>query len=292
MAKNLLAIIRPSGFMDYKTYFSCIYQYLKEHDNNYTYLQFAEDLGFSATNIMNHIIQGRRKLSIKAGEKIAEALFLPYEEKKYFFTLIRYCSAKNAKDQEEYFKELYNIRGRGLPSSIDQENMKYFSKWYYPVIGELARLDEFRSDPEWIIKKLFFSIRPKQAEEALEILEKIGILRFDRQLDRHFRTELDLSTPKEIAGMATTSYHIQMMELGMHAINKIPGRNRCINALTISVPEDAAEKIRQMMHNLQMEILAIEANHKNLPDQTIYQINIQLFPVSRNSKKKEEGDAS
>jgi uncharacterized protein (TIGR02147 family) len=286
-AKNILIQIKPSGFMDHKSYLSSVYQYLKKQDQSYTYLKFACDLGFSATNILNHIIQGRRKLSVNAGEQIARALYLPRQEKKYFLALIRYYNSKDSKNQEECFEELYAIKGRELPSSIDQENLKYFSKWYYPVIGELARLEDFQSDTNWIIQKLFFAIRPKQVEDALEVLEKIGIIRFDSLRNRHFRTELDLSTPQEVAHMATTSYHIQMLEMSQHAMNKVPGKKRLINGITLFIPEEAAEKIKQMIHKLEMEILALENEYLAQPGRAVYQVNFQLFPFAKDEKKKE-----
>lgn len=281
VANSLLEKIKPSDFMDYKNYLLALYQMQKTLNADYTYHKFSEDLGFTATNVVSHIIQGRRPLTEKAARTVAGALHLTGLEKRYFLTLVTYVNAHDISDQKRHFDTLFELREQTVVSSITKENMQYFSQWFYSIIGEMARLKEFKADPEWISKNLLPDLRPKQIENALLVLEKLGILRFDEKLNKYCRTELDLSTPKEAKGLATTSYHMQMLDQGRSALSRVPANQRNFSSVTVAVPESMIKKMTDLIYQLQMDILNLEKEAKGQGANAIYQVNVQMFPFTK-----------
>ncbi|RYZ48818.1 MAG: TIGR02147 family protein, partial [Proteobacteria bacterium] len=79
-------------------------------------------------------------------------------------------------------------------------------------------------------------------------------------------------------GLALVSYHSSMIDHGKGALTSISGKRRDVSAVTVSVNESTAQRIRDMIHAFQLQILD-EAERSQDGDQ-VYQVNIQLFPFT------------
>jgi uncharacterized protein (TIGR02147 family) len=278
-AKSLIVKVRPSLFMDYKDFLRTAFLFLKKEKAGYTYMMYAEDLGFSATNIISHFIQGRRPVTQKSAKIIAESLHLAGIEKKYFLRLIDYANAKDPQTQEAVFDDLYKLRSKTLEDSEESKNMKYFSNWAYPIIGEFAKLDSFKSDPEWISNNLMAPISPKEISLILEYLADVGILNYDKKTQTYQRSKMSLSTNKEAGGIDVLAYHLQMLEQSSRTLRQTKAKDRDFSAMTLTLSIDEIEKLKQLFHKFQDEIMRLENNTNKA--NVVYQINIQAFPFTK-----------
>ncbi|MBL8025327.1 MAG: DUF4423 domain-containing protein, partial [Fibrobacteres bacterium] len=64
-----------------------------------------------------------------------------------------------------------------------------------------------------------------------------------------------------------------------------PTTDREVGALSLCISQTAMKKIRERMISFQKEILEL-AGQDSLPPETIYQLNLQLFPLTTNVKDK------
>ncbi|MEZ4742612.1 MAG: TIGR02147 family protein [Bdellovibrionota bacterium] len=282
MTKRLLKqkskLIKPSGFMDYRRYLESLYNSVKSGSSEYTYMQFAEDLGFSATTVIRQIVSKSRPLTVKAGEKISVALKLVSIEKQYFLELISYCNSKETKKRDVHFANLLKVQQKLLPTSLDEAHLEYFKEWYHPVIRELVGQADFREDPKWIAKKLIPSIRPEQAKRSLILLEKLGMIKFDRVTEKYVQAESRVDTGPRVKGIGLANYHRKMIELGKDALTVVQAKKRDISAITVGVDAETAAKMKEMIHAFQVQLLE-EAEKTVKPDQ-VYQVNIQFFSIA------------
>jgi uncharacterized protein (TIGR02147 family) len=88
---------------------------MKTEMDSYSYMQFAEDLGFARSNVMYLIIKGQMPLTTKTGRKIAEALELKAGERKYFDDLVAYFDSDMAPDREVHLQNMVKQKTRTMP---------------------------------------------------------------------------------------------------------------------------------------------------------------------------------
>jgi len=269
---------KPSSYLDYRLFLKAVYTYCKEATEGYSYQKFAEDLGFNGTTVMHQIINGYRPLSAKAGKQIVDCFELEARESRYFLTLISFCNAKNAQSREENFQLLQALKRQTLPDEIDRNLLDYFSQWYHPVIWELIGTTGFRPDVAWIAKKIIPNVKPSAVQESLELLLKLDLIAYDSEAKTFRQTKNRVTTGHRIKGLALVSYHASMIDHAKAALTSISGTRRDVSAVTVSVNEDTAKKLRDMIHSFQLQLLD-EAERAGTGDQ-VYQINIQLFPFT------------
>ena len=276
------AEIKPSGFLDYRVYLGSLYSSLKQRliteGEGFSYLLFADLLGFGATTAMHQIVHGYRPLTRKAAVKVVKALRLTGLERRYFLALVDHGNAKSSATREALFEKLVNLKEQALPDESDKATLAYFSEWYHPVIRELVGTPGFRNDPVWIAGHIVPRIRPEQVRASLALQEKLGLIAFDAERQTYVQTKARISTGHRVKGMALTRYHQQMIEHGREALTRIDGKRRDISALTVNVDEATAQRLKSMIHAFQLQLLD-EAERAGAGDEVI-QINIQLFPFT------------
>lgn len=265
--------------LSYREYLQALHQAMKATAESYSYLQFAEDLGFSKSNVLWLVVSGRRKLSSKASGRIVDALDLRGNDRRYFLTLVRYCNARRPDDRQALLEELLRQRKADLPTTVLQENLEYYSEWFHPVIREMTSLADFQSDPHWIAEKLAMKILPKQAEKSLRLLEELNLIRFDAKKKRHYPTGEAILPDRTVSTLAAVRYHQQMCEIASEALTRVSAANREYNTITICVSKEEAMEIGALIHELCERIVRAEQKAKK-KDQ-VFQVNLQLFPLTK-----------
>lgn len=279
-------------FLDYRSFLQAVYQKLKEQMERYSYLQFADDLGFSQTNVVHLVIRRKRKLAPKSVERIMDALELKKTERLYFETLVKYAHARTPRKREIYFDRLHQLKAKSLLTSLDQSQMEYYSAWYHPVVRELVAMPGFDEDPDWIAARLTPHITPEQARRSVELLLSLNLIVRDAESGRLRLTQNVVSTGNEIAAMSVARYHQNVIELGRESITSIPARRRDISAVTVCVSEQTAQAMKAEIQAFRKKLLMLadEAG----PGGQVFQLNIQFFPFTveedtiRKSKSDEE----
>lgn len=277
--QQMAATIQPTGFLDYKAYLHSLYFAMKQQDKNYSYNRFASDLGFTASNLFHQIIKGHRPLSVKNAKKISAALELAKVEHQYFIALVEYINEDDSRAKEELFQDLMKRKGQSLPTALDKSWLEFFGEWFHPVILEAVGLYTDANSAEDLAERIVPRLRPEQIKRSLELLQKLDLIRYDEKTKVYSRNQQRLSTGPRVQDMGVTSYHQKMMDMAKDALTRFSADQRDISAMTVSVDQKTYEQLRQLVHQLQMQILDT-AELAEKPDQ-IYQINIQMFPFTK-----------
>ena len=250
-----------------------------ESKGKYSYLQFAEDLGFAATNVIHQLITGHRPLTEKTAKRIASGLGLLNDERRYFLGLVKLRSVKTPGARDAELEKLVQIKKDQVPTALEKDTLSYYSKWYHCVIREMTRLPSFQSDPKWICERIYPRIRPEEAKQSLRILQRLQMIRFDDAEGRHLPTTQTVTTGHEAYGMALMGYHSRMIEIAHHALANFEPEERDISVVTMALKRNHIHRLKSMIHQFQMQLLA-EDSACEIPEE-VFQINIQLFPFTR-----------
>jgi len=271
----------PSGFMDYCAFLNCIFDYIKSRTKPYSYQKFAEDLGFGSTTVLHQVVKKYRPLSIKAATKIAATLQLPKPEKDFLIAMVNYNNSKNVAERENNLRKMVELKSDNTLSDEDRDILQYFSEWYNPIIHELVGMAGFQNDPKWIATKIMPNIKPKQAAESLNLLQRLGYVLYDSEENTYVKTQERVSSGHRVKGMGLLRYHQQMIGRGMEALSNVPGKRRNIATITLNCDEKTAAEYKSRVTMFLTELLddAEKKSEENGGDQ-VYQINVQLFPFT------------
>lgn len=288
--KALKEELPVSTFLHYQKYLACLYKKLKSKIKPYSYIQFAQDLGFGANNILSLVIKGKKPLSAKGGEKMAKVLCFSSQETKYWLTLIEFNNAKDPGLREKSLRKLLSLKGKQMPSVVEESQLRYFSEWYHPVIRELARRNDFKMDPRWIQDQLTFPLRIEEIKKSMELLTKLGLICYSPKLERYTSSDEVIDTGPEARGIAFIGYQQRMIELGKESIARVDKKRRELVSATLTLPPEAIEELKLKIHQLIKDACALEATDGALSNQ-VSQFNIQLFPHVK-PIKKDRGETS
>ena len=280
-----LSDLRISSYMSYRKLLEDLYKAVKADIGRYSYLMFAEDLGFPASNCLRLIIIGDRRLTDATATKICKTLDVRNAERRYLFALMRYENARLPLQREPFFQALLEIRKEMIVSQTEQTTLEYWAEWFHPVIREMIAFESFSPDPEWIASQLFHRVLPREIQMSLALLQKLGLIAYDSKLARYVQTGGPVLPDRDVGMLASVRFHQKAIEHAKESITRISETEREINTMTLSLSNDGLTQLRNFVRSLCAEAMAIEKNDKQAD--RVYQFNIQLFP---HTKKRVAGD--
>lgn len=288
MMKTLLTVsqdIDVTNFMEYQDYLKALYEAGKQHLESYSYLRFAEDLGFGATNVMRLTIAKKRRLSMQSARRIADAMKLKHKKRQYFLNLVQYNNMSSKDQKTELFLKVLSKK-QEASEQADKALITYFSEWTHPVIRELVRLPHFQANAEWLQKNLYPTLKSESLEESLSFLSKQGMIKWNDHEQRYevADTQAQIISQDAVSrSLSVLSFHQQMMELARQLILVVPKENREYNALTLRLRPEQWQELRQKIRSFCAEALAREEDPH--PDDIVLQMNVQLFPYTKPQQK-------
>ncbi|MEN9825775.1 MAG: hypothetical protein RI953_1520 [Pseudomonadota bacterium] len=280
--KEVCQHIKPSLYLEYSSFLEDVYQWIKSHIKHYSYITFADDLGYSKTNVIHLIIRGKRRLSPKGVDRITDALNVRGTERLYLETLVRYQNARLSSDREAFFSRLMELKAKNLSSSLEQNQLEYYSEWFHPVIRELVGMPGFNPDPHWIVKHIEPRVLPEQARKSLALLQELSLVKRSEDGESFELTSQHISTGDEIASHAVVRFHQRTIEIGRESVTNFDHTERNVSSVTMACSQEMFDKIAEEIATFRKRILEL-ADQDSSPDR-VYQLNIQFFPFTRKIK--------
>lgn len=272
--------IRPNIFdyLDYRAFLRDLFNFKKYNNRLFSYRVFSGKAGFSSPNFLKLVIDGKRNLSNESIGKIAKGFGLKKQEREFFENLVFMNQASTNDEKNHYYKKMMSVNGYLKSHRINKSNYKYFSKWYYPAIREIAVFGDRNWTPEQISKILNPGIPAKEVEKALDILLELGLLRKDES-GLWEQADKVVSTGAEVKSLAIFNYHKEMIKLALEAFERHPADKRSMSGVTISIKEKKLEEIKNIISAFRKELLKLACEDEG--SDKVFQINIQAFPLTK-----------
>ncbi|MCB9686848.1 MAG: TIGR02147 family protein [Alphaproteobacteria bacterium] len=271
------ALPSPYDYLDHRRYLADWFRAKKEANPNFSHRVFARRAEQKNPSLLHHVIEGRRNLTERTLESFVKALSLRAGEAQFFRLLVELDQAKTPEARNDVWERISATRRFREARRIERSSFEYLSNWVVPTVRELARRRDFRPDPEWIAEQLRPRVGVAEAARALQVLMELGLLvEEDGTLAV---AEASVATPPEITRLAVANYHRGMLELAAGSIERFPGSERHLIAITVGVPES-------LIPTLKAEANAFLERMMNLCDgatadtDKIMQMNLQLFPLT------------
>jgi uncharacterized protein (TIGR02147 family) len=246
----------------------------------------TKKLGYKAPSLLSMILKGQRLPSNELVEKLSSTLKMSKDEKKYFHLLVSYerkkSKEKNVEEELITIEQLLKKHKSSNPKIMDLAKFESIAQWYYLVIKQLIKSDEFREDELWIERKLRKKVRPNQIKKALLDLQKVGAIIRDET--GKLKNSFSVTTSDEIPSSAIRQHHEGMILRAAESVHEQTTDERSLQALTLSFNKedmtDAKREINEFVDNF-------NANYAKKESKDIYQLNVQFFSHTSSSKENE-----
>jgi uncharacterized protein (TIGR02147 family) len=274
-------IKRPDIFsaQDYREYLRTYYLFEKKNDAKFSYRTFSARAGFKSPNFLKLVIEGQRNLTLRSIRGIVTALGLDSDEAQFFKSLVLVNQAKTSAEKNQQIRELYKSKVFRELYPLKQAELEFYQNWYCVPIREMIASPAFREDPVWIAENLRGAITAEQAVGALHTLLVLGLVIRDENGGLK-QSQNNLTTGNEVHSVAVADFHRQMLSLAANSIDQIKRYQRDISSSTVLISESTFHHLKELIQNFRKTLLAEAENGVPKKDHAVYQIGLQLFPLT------------
>jgi uncharacterized protein (TIGR02147 family) len=237
-------------------------------------------LGLKSKSLLHRLLNDpKATLSPQLAESICEFIGHSKLEREYFHYLVLFNRVRTPDERGKLYGHMHRLLERLRPQYLEDWQLDYFQEWYMPAVRELVDCVPRPRTPEEIASRLQPPITPKEARKALDCLVKMGLIKKRSQEQGWQATQKAIDTPADLSSVVVHRFQKQMLERATASLDTQDADEREIIASTFSFPAQDFERIRGLVRNFQneltREILALDK-----PSDLVYQINVQLFPLS------------
>jgi uncharacterized protein (TIGR02147 family) len=268
-------------YSDYRQFLKDAYAMNKAKHASFSFRYLALKGGINSSAFFKYVFEGQRNLTKGTLLKTCLAFGLKDKEAEYFEHLVFFNQAKTLKEKNLYFERLTKLRGLFDVKRVEESQFAYYSQWYHCVIRELLAMVRPSGDPKALAHALLPAITPKQAQESLDLLQRLGFIHKDSQ--GHWRQKDPiLTTGNPIASQLVIQFQLKMLDLAREAYDRCTSEERLMSSTTLAVSEEAVDLFKKKIRQFRGELLEL-ARVEEKPER-VYQLNLNFFPTSRKNR--------
>jgi uncharacterized protein (TIGR02147 family) len=268
-------------YTNYREFLKDFFEESKKEDPAFTHRYLAEKLGLSTPNLILLIMQGKRNLTPDVCSKLARFLGLTIREQRYFQAMVGFLNSKRHDEKNDYYSRLIKVRHALNIKNIVDRHYEYYSKWYNPVIRELVTYPDFKGNYKGLGKRVSPSVSEYEARQSVKLLLNLGMIK--KRAGRYIQTKPLISTGPEVKSVAVVNYHRAMAHLAASSYDRCKKDENNITSVTLSMTEENLFQLVLETNDYRKRLMALARNGSKKT--MVYQVNIQIFPVSRTPRK-------
>lgn len=277
-------------YIDYRLFLRDYFAFRKNRDSYFSYRWFAKHAGISSSGLYQRVVKGERNLTVKSCEQFVAGMELGKKESDYFRLLVSFNQAKTAKEKQRHYTLMLSMADFIEEHQLAADEYDYVSHWYYPVLRELVTLVDFGSDFEVLAKSVEPAITVKQARDGVVLLKRLGFIEKDAnglyiQRDTAIAS---MGEEEKMLSLARRSFHKKMLELARNTLDSKPVSKRFATGITMGISESCYDVIQQEYEAFRERVVRIVERDKE--PTKVCQMSFQLFPLSKDIKRKEEDE--
>ncbi len=245
----------------------------------------ARDLGISPS-FLSMVMSGKKQLSFETALRISGVLELKGRIKSQF---LRAAVVENLGENMQAHDIHSLLFAHPVPDTfvpVDQDRFEFFSNWYHVAILDLTNCAGFKADAKWIGKTL--GLDRATVYESIERLLRLGLLK--KSGNTLVKTNKEISVTPTTTDPTIRKFHSQMIDKAKEALQSAEDadfKRRSISGITMAIDSSRLEEARKRIAQFRKEMYELLASEEAQSDE-VYQLNIQLFPLSNTKGGSEE----
>jgi uncharacterized protein (TIGR02147 family) len=267
-------------YLDYREYLRDHYDYNKSCHRFFSFRYVSGKTGLDASFYVK-VLNKQKHIANNAIPILAAFLKLSKRETSYFSTLVHFNKAKSA-DQETFYLQRLLLLRTPAATVIDNDICEYLASWWNVVIREQLSILDFKGDCEEMALRLNPTVAPAQIQRSIRLLQKLGLIAPDEE--GTLRPTHDFVSNSGVDQVkAVRSYQKSALKLAAMALEILPKEHLDSSTLTVSASRASFDTICERIASLRQEIM--EMVRKDANPEEVYQVNFQIFPLTRNRSK-------
>jgi uncharacterized protein (TIGR02147 family) len=266
-------------YENYRLYLHDYYEDQKKSKKYFSYRYFSKKAGINASAFLYYVIKGKRNLTKKSIAKISTAIGHSREEYEFFENMVFFNQAKTISEKVLYYTRIVECRKPVDIALVDKDRYDYYGKWYHSAIREIVTMVDFKEDYALIARSLVPAISAKEAQESVELLERLGFIEQDGKGLFHQTEPLISARPDSREAFVIEKFQMEMLQMALASFDRFPRSERLSSSTTFSISKATSDLFKMKTREFRKELLEI-AKLDNEPQQVI-QMTINLFPLSR-----------
>lgn len=267
-------------YLDYREYLRDHYNENKSSHRYFSFRYIARKTGLDASFYVK-VINKQKHIANSAIPTMINFLKLSKREGAYFSTLVHFNKSKTT-DQESFYLQKLLLLRKPAATVLENDLYEYFASWWNVAIREELNIIDFTDNFADLAGRLHPPVSLQQVKRSISLLEKLGLIQKDSQ-GRWKPTHNFLTNNGVDNAKAIRSYQKSGLKLAATAIDSIPREERDISTLTISASSECLEIIRERLTEIRREIIETVRKEKDVEE--VYQLNFQIFPLTKNRAK-------
>lgn len=271
-----IALEHLFDYDDFRKFMQDYFDEQKKQRAVFSHRFFAAKAGFSSSSYCLNVIRGRFNLTPKSIEKISKAMDLEPLQKAYFEALVQYNQAQQVDERDQAWEQILQIRKQIEFTHVTTREQAYFSKWYYPVVRELAVESDWNGDFRVLARSLTPQITTDEAREAVKNLLEWGLLKKEGERYERVSQMLDAA---EIPPIALRKIRREYIQHAIGAVESMPKDERFAAFTTLAMSEKSYNYAVEVLEEARKKIIARAAN--DLDVERVYEMMLVAFPMSK-----------
>ena len=238
-------------------------------------------------NYLKLIIDGERNLSPGTARKFAKALGLDRESTEEFLLLVEYGQALDPLERNRHLRTLneFRLKRRLKNGELPSERVEMAPRWVSWALHAVADQAGADFSVDGLRDLLIGKVSADEIRKSLQQLFDAGALNLDSETGR-VKKGIVPPNQDEIPSDVIRKIQAELMYLGMESLISGQAQEREIGTLTVCLTENEFEKLRFELRHLRKRILKDALiERERSPGDRVYQLNIQLFPLTKRSRQ-------
>lgn len=276
-----------SDYLNYRQFLADFYKYKRASSKgslrSYNYAIFSAAANIKSPNYLKMIIEGKRNLSEDMINKFGKAVGLNREQSDEFRLLVLFTQATDPGDRNMYLKKLneHRVNVKLKNGEIDRKSFEKVPNWVAWIIYAMVDQEGVSFDTASLKKMLRGKASSDEIENAMRSLISSGDLKMDEKTGMLRKARNLTESPEDIPVALVRKLQAQLMYLGLESLYQDQPTDREFGTLTMSLTkaefEEIKFKLRQMRKSINKDNSIARMKTKG---DRVYQLNIQLFPVT------------
>lgn len=274
-------------FVDYRVYLKQVVDLRRASSKRISLRQIASKIGIDHS-LLTKVLQSSRHIPANVLPSLVSWLKLDPPRVEYFDSMVSYSRARSDEGVRKHYEEL--LQRKPLERRrLEAAHYEYFQKWHHVAVRSLLDWYEFYGE-DWdaLGAKLVPPISAQEARQSVELLHGLGLVK-RTESGRYTPSSAHLSTGERWHSAAVRTFQREVIRLSEGAVERIPKPQRDISTLTVALPRECLDEIRDVLKDARSRILKIADRKSPEESDAVYQLNIQWFPVTRLDGDLENG---
>lgn len=270
-------------YLDYQEYLSDFYKENKRENYFFSYRFMGRQVGLDPGFLVK-VLQGKNHISKKTIPAFIKLCKMSKKEAEYFTNLVFFGKSKSGIETKRLFKKLLDIQGIDV-FNVEKNQYAFYDKWYHSAIRSLIGIKGFNGNYRKLANSLSPKITVNEAKQSVKLLKNLGLIQ-EKKDGSYSLSHTNISTGDRWKSLAVKLFQADTIGLAKESLDRHQKDIRDISTMTIGIAPEDIEKIKQLAKEFRQSILKIKSRGSQAS--CVYQVNVQIFPLTKVEKRKYE----